>query len=98
MHVDRDPTYIMKGQLKYVYFFKMLQSYVVLQYSLCEALQAFFLVYLSFKVIVLNNTVHSRKVNLITYKNVLMLLKDEKQECVVSFTVCKDRAVDTFGQ
>lgn len=49
-------------------------------------------VYLSFKVIVLNNTVHSRKVNLITYKNVLMLLKDEKQECVVSFTVCKDRS------
>lgn len=48
--------------------------------------------------IVLNNIVHSRKVNLITYKNVLMLLKDEKQECAVSFTMCKDRAVDTFGQ
>lgn len=48
--------------------------------------------------IVLNNSVHSRKVNLITYKKFLMLLKDEKQECVVSFTVCKDRSVDTFGQ
>lgn len=43
MYVDRHPTYMRKGQLKYVYFFKMLQSYVVLQYSLCEALPAFFL-------------------------------------------------------